>query len=149
MPARKTWVLVADGVCGRLFRLTMPGYRLTPALDHDLLRARRPAREIGADRPGRTFDSTTPARHAMEPPTDLERQEQIRFAEAIAAELEAHHQKGEFERLYVVAAPRLLGDLRQAWSAALKTAIADELAKDYSKAAPEALAAHLEKWLRG
>ncbi len=149
MPTRKTWVLVADGVRARFFRLTLPGYRLSPALDHDLLRTRRPARDIGADRPGRMFDSTTPARHAMEPPTDLERQEEIRFAESIAAELAAHHRNGEFERLYVIATPRLLGDLRPAWSEALKVAIAGELAKDYSKVKPQALSSHLEKWLRG
>ena len=52
----------------------------------------------------------------------------------MAQRLAQHHQEGRFASLKVVAAPRFLGYLRQAWSPQVAATISDELDKDLVKA---------------
>jgi protein required for attachment to host cells len=138
-----TWILIADGAHARLFVNDGVGKGIAPALDEEFIGVNLPSREIASDRPGRTFDSYGPQRHAMEPPTDPRRYERIAFARALAGRLEEARKAGVFERLVVVAPPEALGDLRGEFSKPLQDMVSGELAKNLIKVPIHELPEHL------
>ena len=87
--------------------------------------------DLESDRPGRSFDSTSPHRHAMDGERVSRRwREQTTFARAIVNELEHGRDRHEFDRLIVMAGPRMLGLIRQALPDAARPLLAAEIAKE-------------------
>jgi protein required for attachment to host cells len=70
--------------------------------------------EQGTDAPGRTINSVNARRSAMEQ-TDWHDQAEQRFLQGLAAHLDAAVNAGKVKSLIVVAPPRALGVLRQAF----------------------------------
>ena len=144
MKATTTWVLVADGAKARILVNSGPGQGLDELPEGAFEGPNRRAQDAMADRPGRSFDSQgLGGRHAMEPPTpqhDLDRQH---FARDLAAWLDEPNRRKSFDRLAVVAAPRMLGELRAELSDALRDKLVCELDKDLTKATPAAIAESL------
>lgn len=142
MKATVTWILIADGATAKVFEHTGPGRGLQ-AVD-DLMFEQTPmkAGEIMADRPGRAFASTGPGRSAMEPSSDPVAVRERQFVEGVADVLEQRRQSHAFDRLIVVAAPTALGDLRPAFSKALRDTIVAELPKDLTKLPTAQLSQH-------
>jgi protein required for attachment to host cells len=109
--SRGIWVLVADGEKA-LFLENMtddanPNLRVWREERQD-----NPAdREQGTDRPGRFGDPGPGQRSAFEE-TDWHRLGKERFAQDLAERLYAFAHRGAFDRLVIVAPPRVLGDLR-------------------------------------
>lgn len=100
------WVVIADAGRARVFELDAKGALVrTPIRDMEAETA--PSRELGSDRPGRTFDG----RHAEEPPTDPHRYEKRRFADELAGFLEDARKQDLVGQLFIVAPPQMLGDL--------------------------------------
>jgi protein required for attachment to host cells len=126
-PMKKTWILVADEAIVRLLeaddRILKPVEELT---DPD---AHAKAAEMRNDAQGRRGNSVTSSAGEAEL-----HQEAQRFAKQVAQRLAQLHQEGHFTSLKVVAAPRFLGYLRQAWSPQVAATISDELDKDLVKA---------------
>lgn len=124
---KKTWILVADEAIARLLevddRILKPVEELT---DPD---AHAKAAEMRNDAHGRRGNSVTTSAGEAEL-----HQEAQRFAKEVAQRLAKHLQQGRFTTLKVVAAPRFLGYLRQAWSPQVAQTITDELDKDLVKA---------------
>lgn len=139
------WVLIADGQRARVYRANGRGKDLTPALDREFVGNRQPSRGLGSDRPGRTHDSRSPARHSMEDPTDPQRHEKRRFAREIVAALETERARQAFDQLVIVAPPQALGDIRAELPDALKTVVSAEINKDLTKFGPHELPLHLEE----
>jgi protein required for attachment to host cells len=100
---------------------------------------------LASDRQGRSFDSAGEGRHAMERPTDPKRHAKWSFAHDIADILESERKKNAFERLVVVAAPEVLGDLRSEFGAELQRMVLAEIDKDLTKVATRDLPGHLDK----
>jgi len=136
----KTWIVIADGARARVLAARGPQQGLDLVLerrDH----APRTA-ELGSDRPGRSFESATSARHAYSAP-DYHRERELVFLRELVRELAAEHKAGRFERLVVVAPPTALGDLRKALGPTLTGAITAEINKDLTKVALHDLPQHL------
>lgn len=91
------------------------------------------AHEMGEDKPGRAFESTTSRRSAMEPRETPKEAAERDFARELAAALDAAVAGGEVQKIVLIAAPRLLGDMRPLLSRTLQAAIVAEHAKDYTK----------------
>jgi protein required for attachment to host cells len=72
-------------------------------------------------------------RHANEPKFDPHRELKRSFAEHLAGTISGHLENAAFDRLIVVAAPVTLGDLRAAFSDAVKARITAEFDKDLTK----------------
>jgi len=132
IPGKKitTWILIADGARARILCFEGPGKGLTPALDREFATSHAPTREIGEDRPGRTFESADGARHAMEPRVDWHRFEKHLFAKNMAEVLEKAAVRDAFDRLVLVAPPQALGDLRAALGRHARERITGEINKD-------------------
>jgi protein required for attachment to host cells len=125
-----TWIVLADGRRALVLQ-RRAGAGLEPVPGGELHGdVHRRSREIDSDRPGRSGDSTGPHRHAMEPRSDPHQHEESVFVKSVADWLDERLRAGAFERLIVVAPPRALGDMRQAYSPAIRAAIQAELAKD-------------------
>ncbi len=107
-----TWVLVADGA--KALILENAGDHLAPNL--------QVVRKEGNEAPDNRGESTAGSRgkgHNAGSDTGPDEADQVRhmeehdFAEAVAKELYAAAHRGRFERLVIVAPPKILGTLRK------------------------------------
>jgi protein required for attachment to host cells len=100
--------------------------------------------DLGTDEPGRSFSSVGSGRSAVEQ-TDWHRQEEERFLQKLVSQLDHSVKVGEVKSLVIVAPPRALGVLRQAYSHTLRAAVHAEIDKDLGR-----LPVHeIEKYLAG
>lgn len=102
------------------------------------------SRDVNADRPGRSFDSGGQGRHAMEPRGDVHEEEGVRFTREIAHQLAESQRSGAFGQLVIIAAPRLLGQLRDALPDPVQRCVTHEIAKDLTAYDAQ----QLTDWLR-
>ncbi|MGH8507622.1 MAG: host attachment protein [Gammaproteobacteria bacterium] len=112
----RVWVVAADSRRARIFATDTPTGSLREMEDLVHPAARTHARELTSDRPGRSFDSHGPGRHAMEPETNVKRHEAEVFAKQVAERIERARLDDEFDELVLIAAPEFLGLLRKSLS---------------------------------
>jgi protein required for attachment to host cells len=98
--------------------------------------------EQGTDAPGRSINSIDARRSAMEQ-TDWHEQEEHRFLQALASHLDAELNGGKARSVIMVAPPRALGVLRQAYSHKLRAALRAEIDKDFVKLPVHEIEKHL------
>jgi protein required for attachment to host cells len=98
--------------------------------------------EQGTDAPGRAINSIDGRRSAVEQ-TDWHDQAEHRFLVGLARRLDAAVTAGETRSLILVAPPRALGVLREAYSASLRHAVRAEIDKDYVKMPVDQIEKHL------
>jgi protein required for attachment to host cells len=124
------WIVLADGRKAVIAQNI--GALFEPKLNiHNVIEAapNPPTHELGADRPGRAHDSTTPGRSAMEQ-TDWHDQAETEFAKTVASAVEYLCRENDVRSLVLVAAPRALADLRAALPASVRTKTVSEIDKD-------------------
>jgi protein required for attachment to host cells len=102
-----------------------------------------PTRELGTDRPARSFESQGRTRHAKEERTDLHRELKRGFAKRIAGLLRSKLAEGRYQHLILIAPPVTLGDLRAAFGKAVRERIRAELPQDLVKMPTRNLRRHL------
>lgn len=88
------------------------------------------ARDLTSDAPGRVHDRTGNARHMMEPDTGVKVEVRRRFVKEMVGRLENAHQKHDFDKLVVMAAPAVLGVIRKTMTSGLARAVVREMPKD-------------------
>jgi protein required for attachment to host cells len=139
----RTWVVIADAARARVFENRGRGTGLT-AVDGMALQAElAPSREIGTDKPGRSFESVGSMRHAMESPSDPHREQKRQFARRIAEAVAAQQAAKSFDRLVVVAPAVTMGDLRALLPDRVKSAISTEIVADLTNTPISELPGHL------
>jgi protein required for attachment to host cells len=126
------WVVVCDGA--KALVLENVGDDVFPNLKtrevHD--KPNGPARGQERDAPGRAFQAGGRARSAVEQTDKLEQAEHD-FLDKLAARLDAAVKAGETKALIVVAPPRALGVIRNAYSQNVRAAVRAEIDKDLVK----------------
>ena len=124
-------VVVADERDATFFDLTQPQAPLETrgSLHND---SARPDRELETDRPGRRFGGTHGNRHAVDGESSTQRHETELFAKQVCQALDGARTRHEFDRLVIIAGPRMLGMLREALPAPCQAVVAAEVAKDFS-----------------
>ncbi len=141
------WILSANSSRAALFSTDSPTAPLTQLTEFDNPDARAKSSDLGADRPGRTYDRQGAGRHAMEFELDPQKREQLRFAKTLADTLEKGRVDNAYERLVLVASPSFLGMLRDELAAPLQSMVSLEVDKDYCALRPEELRARLPERL--
>ena len=91
-----------------------------------------PSHEQGTERPGRVGKSQTGGRTAVEP-TDWHDLEERHFVRKVAAAMEQMIRVGKVKALVVVAPPKALAELRDAFHADVKACVIAEIHKDLTK----------------
>jgi protein required for attachment to host cells len=101
-----------------------------------------------SDKPGRMqgFAGASGAA-SMTARTDPHEQEEARFTEHLAGEINHAALEKQFDRLILAAPPRTLGILRKALSSHAAERVIAELDKDLTKNGPADLAVHLQDHL--
>ncbi len=140
-----TWILIADAARARIFAHTGPGNGLQAVANRTFAHDLKGNQDTMADREGRSFSPGSGGRRsAMARPSDPARLDKQAFAGELAGVLEKDLRKGAFDRLVVVAPPRMLGDLRSALATDVSAAVYGEIDKDLTHVAERDLAPHLD-----
>jgi protein required for attachment to host cells len=151
-----TWILIADGGRARLLEQDRKSRSFKPTSEREFIGNTAQSKEIASDRPGRTFDSAgrgqpgdagAHGRHAMEPGTDPQRHAEYEFARDLSEHLETAANRHRFDRLVLVAAPKILGDLRELLPKTVHGKIVAEINKDLTKIPTRDLGKHLDPHL--
>ena len=138
-----TWILIADGEHARVVvPAARQQFRTISSLDSTT--AHRRSTDLGADEPGRSYESANPARHAIEPKTDPHRAAKLDFVRYLADQMNTAAAAGQYDRLVLVAPAHALHDLREALGQEVLARLDGTLGKDLVKVADADLAGHLE-----
>lgn len=136
------WVVVCDGAKALIFEnigdTDIPNFKTREVHEQDTAKTH----ERGTDAPGRVHESIGTARSAVEQ-TDWHDLAEREFLTRLAKRLEKAVEAKETKSIIVVAPPRALGMLREAYPAQLKPAIREEVAKDYVKMPVPEIEKHL------
>jgi protein required for attachment to host cells len=138
--AHDTHIMVIDGANKSLFRNR--GKDFAPDLERIDHRQRQAGRtsDMGADKPGRSFQSAGSTRSTYES-TDYHQQEEDAFAEAAADQLNAL--LTDDASAILIAAPHVLGVMRKRLTPEARARIAAEIDKDYAQRSVEDIVAFL------
>ena len=123
------WVIVCDGKKALILENAGDEKFLNLKTREVQEHADRKTSDLGTDEPGRSFSSVGSGRSAVEQ-TDWHRQEEDRFLQKLVSQLDHSVKVGEVKSLVMVAPPRALGVLRQAYSHNLRDAVQAEIDKD-------------------
>jgi protein required for attachment to host cells len=131
----KTWILIADAHHAEIWtrkdrQQPEEAELVEPSQKH------RFSREIGSDRPGRAIASSDNRHAAVQPREDLLEAEHRHFARALVKHLRDSLANHEFDRLAIIAAPKMLGLLRDGLDQKLAKALITDIAKDLVKLPP-------------
>jgi protein required for attachment to host cells len=99
--------------------------------------------EQGSDRPGRLREAALAGRRSAVEPTDWHDIEEHRFARKVAAAMEQMVRASQAKALIVVAPPKTLAELRNAFAPDVKACIIAEINKDLTKHPLEEIEKHL------
>ncbi len=126
------WVVVCDGAKALILENAgdskFPNLKTREVLEHKAAATH----ELGTDKPGRAHSAVGPGRSAVGQ-TDWHTQEEETFLAELAAKLDQAVNGQDVKSLIVVAPPRALGFLRQAYGHGLKAAVRAEIDKDLVK----------------
>ncbi len=140
------WIVIADGEHARFVQPDADNVlRTASSLDSSSAHLR--SREIGADRPGRSFESGGGAHHAVGERHDLHAMEKERFVRLVGDQINAAAARNEFDELLLVAPPRALAELREALDAAAQPRLVGTLEKDLVKTPDHELWPHVREWV--
>ena len=94
--------------------------------------------DLETDRPGRRYGGMG-QHHDVDGERSTARHELTLFARAVAHRLYEDRNRRNFDKLVLMAPPKVLGILRQALSSTCKEAVASEIAKDLLHVGPDAI----------
>ncbi|MGA9604189.1 MAG: host attachment protein [Methyloceanibacter sp.] len=138
----KTLYVIADGGRARFVERDENGaFRTIASFVSPEVHER--SHELGRDRPARVKESANAARHAVEPRRDLHVAAKEDFVKHVAGEIDVEHGRKSFEKLVLVAPPRVLTELKEKLSKAMAELAADSLQKDLTKVPDHELSEHL------
>lgn len=97
------------------------------------------------EKPGRSFNSASSLRHAVEPHTDRRQVEKHKFAEKISHILEEKEKEKSYDGLIILASHKLLEEIEKTLNDQLKQKITHKLAKNLIELTDKELEEYLEE----
>ena len=122
-------VLIGDGQKALFLRNKGTAHQVKLEVEQVLEQDNPATREQGTDRPGRSNASVGVARSAMEE-TDWHDIAEERFAGELADALYRHAHANLFDKLVIIAPPKILGNLRKAFHPEVAERVAAEIPKE-------------------
>lgn len=141
----RLWILVADRSQARLFQRNKPseGIYLIHQLDHP--EGKLKEREINSDRPGRTFRTADAQRSGYSPDLNALDALATEFAQKLATVLDQGRSQNQYERLVLVASPRMLGMIRNSLTKLTQKLVVASWDKDLSYLSENQVVEYLDK----
>lgn len=143
-----TWILVAHRGGARVFENQGPGKGMNLLQDIPHPEGRLKNKEIGADKPGRSFDSLGVGRHALGKEQDPAAHIAEQFAKHLSTLLDDGRHQQRYTKLVLVAEPRFLGNLRAALSSPTAALVTATVGKDLGNVEPHNMSMHLADTLQ-
>lgn len=157
-----TWILVADGKSAQVYtrmvgekRIPLAGNAKHPHYDEAFIQELAPVPamdfkaespeiyETGRDRLARVQESANSAHHMSEPHINIHEEIKRHLMKTVAARLAKALAEKSFDKLVLIAPPKMLGELREYLAPAVKKRIAAEMPKDLTHYEGEELLQHL------
>ena len=136
------WVVVCDGKKALILE-NMGDWKFPNLRTREVFEQKNPpTHEQGSDAPGRSIQSVGTARSALEQ-TDWHAKAEKDFLHDLAGRLDAAIGAGDMSSLVMVAPPRALGMIRQAYSVHVRSALRGEVDKDFVKMPVHEIEQHL------
>ena len=123
-------IFVIDGAKMSIFRTSGKDFAADLELVEQNAKHTASTAELGTDKPGRSFSSKGQVRSAYQS-TDYHQAEEDAFAMAATEKLNSLAQQSHLDFI-VIAAPRVLGVMRQHYCSGLRKLIVAEIPKDYA-----------------
>lgn len=151
----RTWVVVADGAHAKVYTGDADGRGLSaaPVSTYDATTKRN--RELVTDKPGRLWGPgprggapNVGQRSAADPRTEPRRHVEQMFIKDVADAVESAVKDGAVDQLVLVAAPRALGDLRNALSDYVKAKVIAEIDRELVQRPPAEILDHVREALQ-
>ena len=136
-------MFVGDGQKALFLRNTGDATLLNLTTAQVLTDENPPTHEQGTDRPGRAFQSVAKTKRSGMETTDWHELEKELFASLVAAALEQMVRGEKVKTIVVVAPPRTLAELRNAFHADVKNRIVAEIDKDLTNLPVDQIEKHL------
>lgn len=139
----RTWILVANGTRARIVSNDGPGHGIKPLNELTFGIDAASVTELTSDRQGRVSDSAGSGRHALEAKQNPEDIHRMQFLNEVKDEISRRHGLGDFDRLIVVASPKVMGELRVILPNEVSGVVTGEIAKDLTHLTNDDLIKHL------
>lgn len=139
-----TWIVVARRDDATIYSTHASGDELKVVLEIEDPRVRVSSLDIDSDRAGSSLDRACHDAHASSEELGSPGHVQREFAAQLALQLDVSRCRGDFDRLILVAAPKLLGQLRAELTGHTRKLIVAELSMDLVERDEAALRRHLE-----
>ncbi len=140
----KAWILVTDAARARLFETAERNDRLVEVACYANPDPRGEPTDHVRRRIPRAHESTTPSNHAIDPHARRHDKSLHQFAHSLTMALKSGHSHHHYERLVLIAPPRLLGALRENLGDPLaKELLVGEIDNDLIDLHPDELLDHL------
>ena len=143
----RIWVLVADSSQARVFSAKSPIAALEEVTEIEHPQGRLQEQDLVSDKQGRGFDRKGQGSHGMENAVDAKTQEMLEFVKHIGVYLESASNQQKFERLVVVAAPAILGLLRDNMPISVSRRVSQEIDKNIVQLKSDEIRKHLPERL--
>jgi protein required for attachment to host cells len=155
-----TWILVADGKQAQVYTREPVERRIPPSfaesVTHEPMpiagmrwKAESPSNyEVGRNATGMVFESSGGARHMAEPHVDAREEVKQHLAAVVAEALGAAKAAKQFDRLVLVAPPKMLGEIKKHLGKAVQKSVVAELPKELTHYEGETLLEHLQDVLQ-
>ena len=139
----KIWLLVADAAKARLFEMPRKGGNLTEIACYTNPNSRSPGQHPEHGRQGRSQESASPTRHAIEPHTTLRDKHAMQFADLLRDAIRQGRMENQYDHLVLMAPPRFLGVLRERLDDQSLKCVTAEIDNDLLALSPSELRAYL------
>lgn len=126
----KFWIVVADGASARILRPRLRGEGFVVLYRMSGKNARKHSAELGNRPPGRSYESASVLRHAVEPRSDPQRKEKDRFVRRLADRLNRAAKEKTFEALSLVAPAGVSRQLQEQFESACRSRLKEVREKD-------------------
>ena len=126
------WIVVADSSRARIFTAETGRSPMVEAQTMAHPAARLHEGDMVSDRAGREWDGSATS-HEMNGDMGAKQEEEVRFANEVCHVLESGRTDGQFDKLYIIAAPRFLGTLRKQLSNSLQKLVSAEIPKNLAE----------------
>ena len=145
---KQLWVAITDGEHSRIVvpDRTAGSFRTREAVDS--VAAHKRAGELATDKPGRAFESSGAARHAVAPKHDPHELAEERFEHFVADQLNKASAEGLFDELVLIAPPKAMPHIRERLDHGTAEKLIGALTKDLIKVSDHDLDTHLAEWAR-
>lgn len=124
------WIVVADASRARIFSAEGGNGAITEIQTLAHPQARLHEGDLVSDKAGRDRNPGPSGHHNMGQESEAKQEETVKFAAQVCDELETGRVKGQFGKLYVIAAPGFLGVLRKHQTSSLQKLVAAEISKN-------------------